>query len=182
MTQKIARPTSADAAAEHRRLVIWTSTMIAIAITLVVGIVLAAPSDGDTLEATQLNDMGMPVIDTPGWTHGTTAAGPVEVVGSSWDMGQVPLNVAVRPAWELRNTGDQPVTLGQPHPEVREGCCPGPLTLDTTALAPGETTTLTFELSMHPGMDGPHDLAVHVPITSADGTEQLTVDVVGDFR
>ncbi|WP_370325127.1 hypothetical protein, partial [Euzebya sp.] len=61
-------------------------------------------------------------------------------------------------------------------------CCPGPLTLDTTALAPGETTTLTFELSMHPGMDGPHDLAVHVPITTADGTEQLTVDVVGDFR
>jgi hypothetical protein len=35
---------------------------------------------------------------------------------------------------------------------------------------------------MHPGMDGPHDLAVHVPVQSATGADHLTLDVVGDFR
>lgn len=189
MSQKLARPSRADAVHDTRRRVALTSTaLIAFAVAVAVGIVLAAPGSGDAgapLEAVQVNDMGMPVIDTPGWAHGTTSAGDIQVTGSSWDLGQVPLDVAVRPSWELRNTGDEPVILGEPRPEVREGCCPGPLTLGTETLAPGESTTLTFELSMHRGMDGPHDLAVHVPVSPADGaegTDQLTLDVVGDFR
>ena len=85
---------------------------------------------------------------------GTVAAGPVEVTGSTWELGTVPLDVTVRPTWTLRNTGTEPVVVGEPHPEVREGCCPGAFRIDTTTIAPGGSATLGFELSMHTGMDG----------------------------
>lgn len=130
----------------------------------------------------EVNAMGMPVIATPGTASGGASAGGVEVTGADWDLGRVPLNVAVRPTWTLRNTGAVPVTLGEPRAEVRTGCCPGPLALGATTLDPGASTTLAFELSMHAGMDGPHDLGVHVPVTAAGATEHLTLGVVGDFR
>lgn len=117
--------------------------------------------------------MGMPVVETAGSGAGTagSGAGTAEASGiivepASWELGQVPLNVAARPTWTLRNTGDKPVTLGQPHPEVREGCCPGPATLGTRTLAPGDATTLKF-----------------VPVDDGTDTEKfLTLDVTGDFR
>ena len=130
----------------------------------------------------ELNAMGMPVIATPGQPAGTASAAGVEVAGANWQLGRVPLNVAVRPSWTLRNTGAEPVVIGEPRAEVRQGCCPGPFTIGTTRLAPGEQTELTFELSMHPGMDGPHDLGVHVPVTGPAGTDHLVLAVAGDFR
>ena len=131
----------------------------------------------------EVNAMGMPVVETPGAGSGATEAAGIVVDDASWELGQVPLDVAVRPTWTLRNTSDQTVTLGEPHPEVREGCCPGPATLGTRTLAPGAATTLTFELSMHPGMDGPHDLGLHVPVDDGTGGNQfLTLDVTGDFQ
>jgi hypothetical protein len=129
-----------------------------------------------------ISDMGMPVVATPGSASGTTSAGGVTVENAFWAMGTVPINVAVRPDWTLRNTSSEPVTLGQPRPEVRKGCCPGALKLGTTTLAPGERTTLTFELSMHEGMDGPHDLGVHILVTAGSAREILTLGVTGDFR
>lgn len=91
---------------------------------------------------------------------------------------------AVRPSWVLRNTGTGAVTIGEPTAEVREGCCPGPFTLSGPAtLAPGDTTTLSFELSLHPGMDGRHDIAVQVPVRSGDGSmKTLDLGMTGDFR
>jgi hypothetical protein len=130
----------------------------------------------------EVNDMGLPVVETPGAPAGTATAGGVEVAGATWDLGRVPLNVAVRPTWTLRNTSGSPVTLGAPKAEVRKGCCPGPLTLEARSLAPGASTTLTFELSMHSGMDGPHDLGVHVPVQGVAGADHLTLGVTGDFR
>jgi hypothetical protein len=131
----------------------------------------------------EINEMGMPVVLTPGDATGIASAGGVEVRGATWRMGTVPLLVAVRPTWTLVNSSDFPVRLGRPHPEVRAGCCPGPLTLGSRSLAPGESTTLTFELAMHPGMDGWHDIAVHVPVMSGLGGEDvLTLAVTGDFR
>ena len=112
---------------------------------------------------------------------GTVAAGPVEVTGSTWELGTVPLDVTVRPTWTLRNTGTEPVLVGEPHPEVREGCCPGTFSIDTTTIAPGESATLGFELSMHTGMDGWHDIAVHVPLRAGSTDHVLEVDVNGDF-
>jgi hypothetical protein len=161
----------------------------AVGLALAAGVTAAAltgagSSDRGGLDRTgELNAMGMPVVETPGAGTGTTEAAGIVVDHASWALGQVPLNVAVRPTWTLRNTSDQTVTLGEPHPEVREGCCPGPTTLGTRTLAPGATTTLTFELSMHAGMDGLHDLGLHVPVDDGGGSGQfLTLDVTGDFR
>ncbi len=39
-----------------------------------------------------------------------------------------------------------------------------------STLDPGVDTKLSFEISMHPGMDGPHDMTIHVPVHHADGT------------
>jgi hypothetical protein len=131
----------------------------------------------------EINDMGLPVVETPGSATGKSVAAGVEVAEADWSLGEVPLDTAVRPSWTLRNTGDEPVTFGEPHPEVREGCCPGPFALESPTLAAGESTTLTFELAMHAGMDGWHDIAVHVPVTTeGSDSEILTLGVTGDFR
>ena len=48
---------------------------------------------------------------------------------------------------------------------------------------PGGGTNRSFELSTHPGMDGPHGMPIHVPVQHADGsTETVALSVVGDFR
>lgn len=143
-----------------------------------------ARDEGPRLARTgEVNEMGMPVVRTPGGATGTASAGGVRVTGAAWTMGRVPLLVAVRPSWTLVNTSRSTVTLGEPHPEVRAGCCPGPFTFGSRVLGPGQSTTLTFELSMHPGMDGWHDIAVHVPVLGESGSEDvLELTVTGDFR
>ena len=184
-TPRTAKPLS-QRTTRTRRLVVLAG---AVGLAVAAGVTAAAltgvrSSDGVRgLDRTgEVNDMGMPVVETPGSGTGTTEAAGIVVDNARWELGQVPLNVAVRPTWILRNTGDQMVTLGEPHPEVREGCCPGPATLGTRTLAPGGATTLTFELSMHPGMDGPHDLGLHVPIDDGRGGGQLlTLQLTGDF-
>lgn len=130
----------------------------------------------------EVNAMGLPVYETPGYAAGSAQAGGVTVQGANWAMGQVPLDIAVRPFWTLTNTGSAPVTLGEPEAQVREGCCPGPFEVGATTLAPGASTWLTFELAMHEGMDGWHDMGVHVPVEGAAGQEWLELNVTGDFR
>src|SRR3990170_1987928 len=130
----------------------------------------------------ETNAMGLPVYETPGFASGSAQVGGITVQGADWAMGQVPLDIAVRPFWTLTNTGTAEVTLGEPEAQVREGCCPGPLVLGTSTLAPGESTVLTFELSMHEGMDGWHDMGVYVPIEGASGQDWLELNVTGEFR
>ena len=143
----------------------------------------SAPSGGP-VRTGELSSMGMPVIETPGTASGTVTAAGLTAEPAAWAMGVVPLNVAVRPTWTLHNTGTDAITLGEPHAEVIEGCCPGVFSLpDGNVLAAGGKTRLSFELSMHPGMDGRHDMAIHVPVERADGTsDTLTVTVTGDFH
>lgn len=128
------------------------------------------------------NEMGMPIIRTTGTATGSTTAGGVYVEGATRALGRVPLDVAVRPTWTLRNLGTEPVTLGDVHTEVMAGCCPGAVTIAHRRIAPGGSTMLMFELSMHPGMDGWHDMALHVPVTTRTGSSTLTLEVTGDFR
>jgi hypothetical protein len=127
------------------------------------------------------NSMGFPYVSTPGSATGTVTADGVEVDGANWDLGHVPLSVAVLPEWTLTNTGNAPVTLGQPQARIRQGCCPGPFTLSTRTLVPGASATLTFELAMHEGMDGYHDMGVFVPVSGAAGDTTLVLNVKGDF-
>lgn len=167
------------------------TAVLAIATIATIAIVIGSrPGTGERatgaafIQTGEVNEMGMPVIRTPGGADGSARAGGVEVTGAVWRMGDVPLLAAVRPTWELVNTSSSPVVLGEPHPEVRAGCCPGPLSLGARELAPGASTTLTFELSMHPGMDGWHDIAVHVPVgeVGSEPTDALELVVTGDFR
>jgi hypothetical protein len=127
----------------------------------------------------QATTMNVPIVATPGTAFGTASAGGVSVTGANIALGHVRLGVLVAPAWTIRNTSAHAVTLGSPHAEVRKGCCPGALGFDNnaTTVAPGASTTLRFGLTMHPGMDGPHDFTVHVPV----GQAQLTLGVTGDF-
>jgi len=144
---------------------------------------LAASADPTSLAPTgEINAMGLPVYETPGYASGSAQAGDITVQGADWAMGQVPLDIAVRPFWTLTNTGTTEVRLGEPEAQVREGCCPGPFALGTSTLAPGESTVLTFELSMHEGMDGWHDMGVYVPIEGSSGQDFLELNVTGDFR
>ena len=165
----------------------WTIAAIATAAAVVgTGALVAGqfdePSQAAPRPTGEVNAMGMPVVETPGTGSDPTASGTVEVDHGLWQLGTVPLNTAVRPQWQLTNTGDRPVVIGEPRPEVREGCCPGPIVLSTQTIPPGGTATLAFELSMHPGMDGWHDIAIHVPLTSGADENVLTLEVTGDFR
>ena len=133
---------------------------------------------------TETNAMGMPVIANPGMGSGTAEVDGLVATPSTWNLGRVNLNVAVRPTWKFTNTGSDAVTVGQPHVQINQGCCPGALTFDgPNTLTPGQSTNLMFELSMHPGMDGPHDMTLHVPVQHADGTNStMDLAVTGDFR
>jgi hypothetical protein len=172
----------------HRTWLICAATAIAV-ISASVAVVTFAASGGSSGTTSggrtgEINSMGMPILETPGTSSGTVTAGAITAIPSTWALGHVPLNVAVRPTWELRNTGNDTVTIGEPHAQINEGCCPGAFTLQgPSTLDPGATTGLSFELSMHPGMDGPHDMTIHVPVQNADGaTETVALSVTGDFR
>jgi len=178
----------------------WTIAAVAAVIVFVgavAGIVMVSGGDPDTAAAGdgaqaasaateltptgEVSSMGLPVVETPGYASGVAEYGGVTVQGANWEMGQVPLNVAVLPFWTLTNTGSTDITLGEPETEIRAGCCPGPFSVGTHTLAPGESTVLTFELAMHEGMDGWHDMGVYVPIEGAD-QGWLELNVTGDFR
>lgn len=171
----------------RRVLLIAGAVVVGLGAVLAIGAATAnrpgAGSSSDQAATGDVGPMGGKVVKTPGKATGVATAAGVEVTKANWALGRVPLMVTVTPTWTLRNTSSQPVTLGEPKPEVVKGCCPGPLTLGATTLAPGTSTTLDFPLQMHAGMDGPHDLRVHVPVqpTGADPAT-LALRVTGDFR
>ena len=119
----------------------WTIAAVATAAAVVgVGALVAGqssePSQAVPTPTSEINEMGMPIIQTPGTGLGPTVSGSVDVDYGIWQLGSVPLNTAVRPQWQLRNTGEEPVVIGEPRPEVREGCCPGPIELSTQTIPP----------------------------------------------
>ncbi|MEX2550917.1 MAG: hypothetical protein WD638_11885 [Nitriliruptoraceae bacterium] len=131
------------------------------------------------------NPMGGPAMPAPKEVSGQARIGDLEVAGVEVAMGEVALGVTYVPGWTITNpTGDErSVTIGQPR--VLEGCCPGPVYADgeltqagqQVAVPAGGEVLLQFPLQMHPGMDGPHHLAI--PLSSDDGDGAL--EVTGDF-
>ena len=96
-------------------------------------------------------------------------------------LGHVPLNQTVTPTWRLTNNGSATIALGEPHAEVIEGCCPGPLQVGTSTLKAGESTDVTFPLQMHPGMDGPHEFSIHIPVEGNGAKDLLELTTTGHF-
>ncbi|MDP9465466.1 MAG: hypothetical protein M3P52_12635 [Actinomycetota bacterium] len=174
--------------AQHRTWLITAAVAIAVVGASAAAIAVATSADTSAKSfggrTGEINSMGMPVLETPGTSSGTVKTAAITATPSLWALGIVPLDVAVRPTWQLDNTGTDPITIGEPHAQVNQGCCPGAFTLDgPSTLDPGAEANLSFELSMHPGMDGPHDITVHVPLQHADGiTETINLSVTGDFR
>ena len=174
----------------HRRTWLLTAAAAIALDGASVGAIAAATSGGSSSAGTsykrtgEINAMGMPVLETPGAASGTISTESVMATPSTWALGRVPLDVAVRPTWKLQNIGTAAITIGEPHVQINQGCCPGAFTVQgPSTLDPGVDTTLSFELSMHPGMDGPHDMTIHVPVQHADGvTETINLSVLGDFR
>lgn len=131
------------------------------------------------------NPMGGPARTAPGDATGEAALAGLTIGGVDVAMGEVALGVTYVPGWTVTNPTDTTVTFLVGQPQVLEGCCPGPVYADgelTQAgqelnVAPGGELLLQFPLQMHPGMDGPHHLAI--PLISGD--DQAAVHVTGDF-
>ena len=171
--------------AQRNHWILGISTVTVVAILTVFALTSGGSSAERAAKRTgETNSMGMPIIATPGVGSGVAEIDGVTGTPRLWALGRVALNVAVQPTWKLENTGTQAVTFGTPHVQINEGCCPGALSYaGSTTLQPDQSTELTFELSMHPGMDGAHDMTLHVPVQYADGTStDLDLAVTGDFR
>jgi hypothetical protein len=120
-----------------------------------------------------------PTISLPSLPSGSARVGNIEVMQQTLDLGKQPLNVAIQPAFELKNIGAESALLGQASIEVLQGCCPQNPIMGSLNIQPGSTTTVAVPMMMHKGMDGPHLFHVTVPVLGGDS---LHLYVRADFR
>src|SRR3546814_20130008 len=119
-TPRKAKPFTQPTTATKRRPALIAS---AVGLALAAGIGAAALADAGSNEGGgglgrtgELNSMGMPVVETPGSGAGTAKAAGVVDDDARWHLGQVPLNVAVRPPCTLLNTSRRPLNPRAPPP------------------------------------------------------------------
>lgn len=87
------------------------------------------------------------------------------------DHGDLVVNIPVTSTFEIQNVGDETLfILGEPV-RVHEGCCPPQAIISTKRLRPGEIATVSMTYTMHPGMDGPHDLRIHLLTNDPENPE-----------
>ncbi len=178
---------AAEAAkAEHRLRLIAVTVTVALGAFLIYALVVSymqrAPSSFD---ASLPNPMGGPARTAPGTADGELTLAGLAIADTAVAMGEVGLGITYVPDWTVTNPTDTDVPLVVGQPQVLEGCCPGPVYADGALTQPGQTLTvpaggtvlLQFPLQMHPGMDGPHHLAV--PLSAGGTTGAL--HVTGDF-
>ena len=91
------------------------------------------------------------------------------------EHGDLIVNRFVTSTFEIQNVGDETLVLLSPWVQVHEGCCPPQAEISKQQLRPGETATVSMRYTMHPGMDGHHDLRIHVRSNDPNNPEiQLT--------
>lgn len=155
-------------------------------LTLAVVVAVSATTGGDTATDPSLpNPMGGPARTAPGTVSGEASLAGLQIADTEVAMGDIALGVTYVPAWEVTNPTGNEVAFTAGQPQVLEGCCPGPVYADgelTQAgqeftVPPGGSVLLQCPLQMHPGMDGPHHLAI--PLQADD--EQAAVHVTGNF-
>lgn len=155
-------------------------------VALAVLVAVSATSGDVTVSDPSLpNPMGGQALAAPGAVAGEASLAGLQIADTEVAMGDVALGVTYVPGWEVTNPTDRDLTFTAGQPQVLEGCCPGPVYADgelTQAgqrftVAPGGSVLLQFPLQMHPGMDGPHHLAI--PLEADD--EQAAVHVTGNF-
>ena len=155
-------------------------------LALAVVVVMSATSGADVAtDASLPNPMGGPARTAPGTVAGEVDLAGLRIADAEVAMGDVALGVTYVPGWEITNPTGRELAFTAGQPRVLEGCCPGPVYADgeltqagqQLSVAPGGTVLLQFPLQMHPGMDGPHHLAI--PLQA--GNQQSAVHVTGDF-
>jgi hypothetical protein len=178
-----------DTAARRERRIMRTVMAVAFTIGMVavagLAVGLSTPAKEPVFDATLPNPMGGPARTAPGAATGEVEFAGLRIADTEVDMGDVALAVTYVPAWEVTNPSDDARTFAVGQPQVLDGCCPGPVYVDgelTQAgqdfvVPPGGSALVQFPLQMHPGMDGPHHLAI--PLI-ADG-EEAAVHVTGNF-
>jgi hypothetical protein len=78
------------------------------------------------------------------------------------EHGDLVVNQFVTSTFEIQNVGDETLVLLSPWVEVHEGCCPPVAEISKQQLLPGEIATVSMRYTMHEGMDGEHDLRIHL--------------------
>lgn len=78
------------------------------------------------------------------------------------EHGDLVVNGFITSSFEIQNVGDETLVVLTPWVQVHEGCCPPQATISNQRLRPGEITTVSMRYTMHPGMDGQHDLRIHL--------------------
>jgi len=179
---------STTAVSPRRSLPLAAALAAVVAALLYSAFALDGPDSAVEGDASLPNPMGGPAVAAPGTASGEVRVGDLEVGGVEIAMGEVALGVTYVPGWTITNpTGDERVvTVGQPR--VLEGCCPGPVYADgeltqadqQVAVPAGGEVLLQFPLQMHPGMDGPHQLAIPLSSDGEDGALQVSGDFTAD--
>ncbi len=183
----MSRPT-AEVSSRRRSLPLTAALVALVAALLYSAFGLDAPDSASSGDASLPNPMGGPAMTAPGTARGEVMVGDLEVDGAKVAMGEVALGVTYVPGWTITNPTDteHSVTIGQPR--VLEGCCPGPVYADgeltqagqEVAVPAGGELLIQFPLQMHPGMDGPHHLAIPLSSGGEDGAVQVTGDFTAD--
>ena len=93
------------------------------------------------------------------------------------DYGDVRNNTSVTAAFHVRNTGDEPLIIGNHlHVQVVDGCCPPDVQVSSYSARPGAEITISMTFMMHEGMDGQHDFRVLLQTNDPEHPEQeLTI-------
>jgi hypothetical protein len=155
---------------------------LAFSVTIAVS---ATPATETGSDVSLPNPMGGEAVPAPGDASGQVSFAGLEIADAEVSMGDVALGVTYVPGWEVSNPTDRELSFTAGQPQVVEGCCPGPVYADgelTQAsqqftVPPDGSVLLQFPLQMHPGMDGPHHLAI--PLLA--GSEEAAVHVTGNF-
>lgn len=87
------------------------------------------------------------------------------------EHGDLVVNNFVTSSFEIQNVGDETLVVLTPWVQVHEGCCPPQAEISNKRLRPGEIATVSMRYTMHPGMDGPHDLRIHLRSNDPINTE-----------
>jgi hypothetical protein len=78
------------------------------------------------------------------------------------EHGDLLVNGFITSSFEIQNVGDETLVVLTPWVQVHEGCCPPQAAISKQRLRPGEITIVSMRYTMHPGMDGQHDLRIHL--------------------
>jgi hypothetical protein len=183
----MSRPSPAQLARTERR--VWSAVavfavLIGLAALAAIPDVRGPSGTAARFDASLPNPMGGPAREAPGEPTGRLELGGLRVEGTEVAMGDVALAVTYVPRWDVVNPGSADVEVVVGQPQVLEGCCPGPVYADGQLTQAGQRVTvpaggsvrLQFPLQMHPGMDGPHHLAVPLQAAGETGALYVTGD------